>query len=206
MLLPAEREVDRLNRIDRLAERAHLEIARASFVDAQNSIRELVELEASEDALNLLESSLLRARQRIQRSHRAQRSEPAAAVAKPVPTLVRAASVPKPAPPTGPGWLRIEFESAQSRGVLTVYSDERQVLNRRYRFVEKRNFLIRKGVGGSFEERIELPEGTRNLRIYLTQAGEPAQYRPITVEIAPGRSVTLRLLVQPDGRFVVDSG
>ncbi len=208
MLLAAEREMDRLDRIDRLAEQAHLEIARASFVDAQNSIRKLVELEASEDTLNLLESSLLQARRKIRRSRRARRSEPAAKVATPVPTpkLVRVAPVIEPAPPTGPGWLRIEFRSAQPRGVLTVFSDDRQVLNRRYRFVEKRNFLVRKGVGGSFQERIELPEGTRNLRIYLTRPRKPAQYRPIAVEIPPGGSVTLRLLVQPDGRFVIDSG
>ncbi len=208
MLLAAERELDRLDRIDQLAEQAHLEIARAGFVDAQNSIRKLVELEAPEGTLNLLESSLLQARQRIRRSRPVRRSEPPAVAATPVPTprVERAASVIKAAPPTGPGWLRIEFTSALPRGVLTIFSDDKQVLNRRYRFVEKRNFLVRKGVGGSFKERIELPEGVRNLRIYLTQFREPAQYRPITVEIPPGGSTTLRLRVQPDGRFVVDAG
>ncbi|MCP4204747.1 MAG: serine/threonine protein kinase [bacterium] len=203
----AELEMERLDRIDEVAQNAHLEIARADFNRARASIDQLIELEAPEETLEPLEASLRQARERVRRARAAPEPEPPPVIVVPVPAPkpVRVVRAPQPAPKTGPGTLEIEFASARPRGVLTVFSGTTQILNRRYRFVEKKNFLVRKGVGGSFEESIELPEGSRDLRLYLTQPKRPTQHRPITVQIPPGESRILRLRVEADGRFVVDS-
>ena len=100
----------------------------------------------------------------------------------------------------------MKFSSARPRGILTVYAGGKQVLKRRYRFVEKKNFLIRKGVSGSFHEAVELPQGTSDLKFYVTQPKRPTQHRPVTVDIRPGETSTLHLRVQADGKFVISKG
>jgi hypothetical protein len=208
ILLAAEREVDRLDRVDEAVEEAHLEIARADFEGARVSIGKLTALEAPQVTIRSLESSLAEARRRVRRAQKARTAalDPVVVTPAPTPEPVRVVSVPKPAPKTGPGTLRIEFTSARPRGALMVLANEKQVLKRSFRFVEKKNFLVRKGVSGSFHESIELPEGAHNLRLYLSQRKLPTQHRLISVEIPPGDSTTLRLRVQADGKFVVGKG
>ncbi len=203
----AELEMDRLNEIDQVVQNAHLEIARADFNRARVSIARLVELEASEETLELVDSSLRRARYRARKAREASAPQPVpeVVVVEPTPPPVRVVPVPKPVPKTGPGTLHIEFMSARPRGVLTVFSGATQVLNRRYRFKEKKGSLALKGVSGSFRESIELPEGTHQLKFYLTQSRQPTQHRPITLVIPPGESTTLRLRVDADGKLVVSS-
>ncbi len=202
------REFERLDRVEELTEQAHLQIARTNLAGAEKSIRELTEIDAPQEALDLLASSVAQSRQRLRmaRLSRETKVETAAVAEPPAPVPVaRPAVVRRPPPKTGPGSLLVEFSSARSRGVLTVYSSERQILSRPYRFVEKKNFLVRKGVSGSFSETVELPEGGHDLKIYLSQPKQETQLEPLTVTIPPGDTKTLRLRVQADGRLVVGS-
>jgi len=203
-LLVAEREVVRLDRIDEAADRARLAVRNADFAQASAAIAELERLEAPVETVLAIETSLDRRRAALRQAARARASEPVKVVAAPVPR-VQTRRLPPPAPPpaTGPGRLAIEFASARPRGVLVVFAGEEQVLNRPYRFVEKKNFLVRKGVGGSFVETLELPAGTTELRIYVSQPKLQTQFRPLRVPIRSARTTRLRLSVQEDGRLAV---
>jgi hypothetical protein len=79
------------------------------------------------------------------------------------------------------------------------------VLNRPYRFVEKKNFLVRKGVGGSFQESIELPPGSSVLRIYVSQPRRETQFEQVEVDIRSARTTSLRLRVEDDGQLRVSA-
>lgn len=206
--IAVEEEGLRLDRIAALAEDAHLQIARTNFAGVDRTLAELAALRAPEELLELLSSSLEQSRRRLRRSQRANATAREVKVAPPVVVpspVARPVAVPQPPAKTGPGSLKVEFSSARARGVLTVYSGGQQILNRPYRFVEKRNFFVRKGVSGGFSEAVELPEGEHELKIYLSQPKRESQLKTVTVDIPAGDEATLRLRVQADGRLAVGS-
>ncbi|MFQ5526298.1 MAG: serine/threonine-protein kinase [Thermoanaerobaculia bacterium] len=202
------REAGRLESIDRLVEDTHLQIARADFAGAARSIEALSQLDAPGEALELLESSLAHSKARVRRARRQAVTEEPVEVAEAAPVVepvVQPVVVRQPPPRTGPGILRFEVSSARPRGVLTVYSNGEQILNRPYRFVEKKNFFVRKGVSGSFRESLELSAGVRELKIYLSQPKRETQLRSVTVKVPAGDIRVLRLRVQANGKLVIGS-
>ena len=84
---------------------------------------------------------------------------------------------------------------------MTVYCDALQILNRSFRFVEKRRLLRRVGVAGGFDERAEIEAGDIELRIYLSQPDEETQLQTVTGYLPGGSLRTLRVRVDAAGRL-----
>ena len=204
MTLAAEREVDRLDRIDQLAEEARIAIGRSEFRKARSKIDRLAEIGGPPGTVRFLEGRLDHSLRKVRTTQQARvvQPQPLRTVVPP-PVLPRRTEPPKVVK-TGPGALKIQFSSNRPRGVLTVFANGSQVLNRRYRFMEKKNFIVRKGIGGSFQETIELPEGRHTLKLYLTQPKLATQHRPLTVRIPAGETATLVLRVRDDGKLIVE--
>ncbi len=104
----------------------------------------------------------------------------------------------------GSGDLRVDFYSERPRGVLTVYADSQQVLNRPFRFFEKKKMLRRQGVAGGFDERAQVPAGEFELRIYLTLPDRETQLQTVTGRLPAGSLRTLRVRVDAGGNLTTE--
>jgi len=115
----------------------------------------------------------------------------------------QSASEPKP---VGPPTLEMEFISEQPQGTLTIWMDERRLLNQSFRFVEKRGFL---GLGGgeAYKGRLYLKPtavtpGTHILRVYVTPRGEAAQAEILEdVSFEPGAQRRLEIRFSAQGEL-----
>ncbi len=218
-------------RIRQLRETARAEVAsektalrEAAALDRLDTARSLIDRgrlrEASREvaaALELVpghgEAERLRAYVQRLRSQQAARRAAAAAAAGPPESQAEnpVPELPAPAPPTvseealpANGDLRIDFYSEAPRGVLTVYVNGTQRLNRAFRFVEKKSLLRRKGRSGGFDERIQLPAGDLSLRVYLSLPGQAAQMETLSGPLKGGSLRTLRARVDSSGKLGVE--
>jgi serine/threonine protein kinase len=209
-------EAERLWR-DRLAAERRAEVdalyadARRAFEsrDYDETDRVLAELFAVDDGHQggrTLESALVAIRSALERSTPSSEG-PEISVeedvaeereeAAPVVELLEALPVAVPADPMAA--IRIDFLSQLPKGVLTVYAGEEQLLLRRFRFFERRGFLLRKGVGGGFETMRELSAGSVELRVYLALPGRETQARTLNAILLGGGRHILEIRVAEDG-------
>jgi len=136
-------------------------------------------------------------RQPKRATRRAPRPKPEPA--QPVTTLAEPAK-PKPPPVrTGPANLRIDFFSHASKGVLTIYAQGEQILNRRFRFSKKTWLLLRKGTSGRLEDSALLQPGRTTLRIYVSIEGGETEMVRLPATFEPGSSHVLRIETTLDG-------
>ena len=115
------------------------------------------------------------------------------------------ATEPKPKPgPRLPATLRVDFFSHLSKGVLTIYSGNQQILLQPFRFVKKSGLLRRKGVSGRLERDIELPPGRTTLRIFVASQGRKTQATTLALTLEGGKTQVLRIAVSKSGATRVD--
>jgi len=97
--------------------------------------------------------------------------------------------------------LIVDFQCERPKGVLTIYSDERQIFREGFHFVEKTRFLLNRGTEGSFSRTLEHPAGPVNLRVYLSTPPVPTQVVRLQGTLRGGSSQVLRIRVDEDGGF-----
>jgi len=124
------------------------------------------------------------------------RSSPARSVPAPEPKP-RATSNPGPVSTTAA--LRVDVFSYLSKGVLTVYADQDQVLLQPFRFVQKSGFMRKKKSAGRLETSVELPSGPTEFRIYVSADGQETQTVSLQGELSGGRTHVLRLIIAENG-------
>jgi len=97
--------------------------------------------------------------------------------------------------------LIVDFQCERPKGVLTIYSDERQIFREGFHFVEKTRFLLNRGTEGSFSRTLEHPAGPVNLRVYLSSPPVPTQVVRLQGALRGDSSQVLRIRVDEDGGF-----
>jgi hypothetical protein len=97
--------------------------------------------------------------------------------------------------------LIVDFQCERPKGVLTIYSGERQIFREGFHFVEKTRFLLNRGTEGSFSRTLEHPAGSVSLRVYLSSPPVPTQVVRLQGTLRGGSSQMLRIRVDEDGGF-----
>ncbi len=197
-------ERDRLARTEieilDLVDTGRAELSAGRFRSARRQLAQAKALDPEHLAVADLGSRLWLAEQRRQ-EHQANAAEPPVETPPPPieiePQVVEVA--PAPVPTTGA--LELDFFSQRSRGVLTIYEDDRQIYRQGFRFTERRRFLPPKAATGSLSANFEMPVGEIELRLYLSLPGHETQVIPVRGEIAGGGRTVLRLRVSADGEF-----
>jgi len=95
--------------------------------------------------------------------------------------------------------LRVDVFSYLSKGVLTVYADQDQVLLQPFRFVQKSGFMRKKKTAGRLETSVVLPSGPTEFRIYVSADGQETQTVSLAADLAGGRTHVLRLIIAENG-------
>jgi hypothetical protein len=122
------------------------------------------------------------------------------------------APVPAPAPPAPPAAtpvahdaaLDVEFASAASEGVLTIYAGERQIVRESFRFVRKSGRFSRERIGGTIAAQRRLPVGPITLRVYVVMPGKPTKAVVVDGVIEAGNSYQLAIRVDAEGRVAAE--
>jgi len=86
-----------------------------------------------------------------------------------------------------------------SKGVLTVYADQDQILLQPFRFVQKSGFLRKKKTAGRLETSFVLPSGPTEFRIYVSADGQETQSVNLTADLTGGQTHVLRLIIAENG-------
>jgi len=89
--------------------------------------------------------------------------------------------------------LAISFKTEMAEGFVMVYLNDRLLLRKQFRFVEKTGFLRTRAIGGSFGHEAKVPSGAGQLRVYVTPAGRPAQFKALSANFPGGG--TRRLVI-----------
>ncbi len=191
----ALREIEVLD----LVEQGRTELAAGRLQSARRFLAEARDLEPEHLAVADLRNRVWLAQQRV-----AERQEE---VAVPVPTppppveiTPQVVSV-EPLPVPTSGTLELDFFSQMSRGVLTIYQDDRQIYREAFRFSERRRFLPARPASGSLSASFEMPAGAVELRLYLALPDRETQVIPVEGEIVGGERTVLRLRVGDEGVF-----
>ena len=142
----------------------------------------------------------------------AQRPEPAepraaiefpAAATEPVSAAPRAAdSAATDQAPTGMSSLQVDVFSYLAKGVVTLYSNENQVLLQPFRFGRREGLaglIRRKKSAGRLEKTITIPAGTSEFRIYVSADGIETQTVNLMATLRDGESHVLRLIIAENG-------
>ncbi len=176
------------------------------FAEAAEGAEIVLALEPEhEEALQLLaaaQQGLRRSARRQLRAERKRQPEPvrqeqeAAPTPRPV-TAVKEPPPPPPIDPNTPATMTIDFYSQVPQGVLTVYSDGRQLLREPFRFTKKTGFLRSKKIPGGFVRTVTLPAGAMTLKIYV--ALDRTHNETLRTELLPGSVVNLEVRVAAGG-------
>lgn len=118
---------------------------------------------------------------------------------KPTPDSRTYAPQPTQGPVSKIADLRVDVFSHLSKGVLTVYADQAQVLLQPFRFVQKSGFMRKKKIAGRLETSVELPSGPTELRIYVSADGQETQTVNLQADLAGGQTHVLRLIIAENG-------
>ena len=102
-------------------------------------------------------------------------------------------------PVSGSADLRVDVFSYLSKGVLTVYADQDQVLLKPFRFVQKAGFMRKKKTAGRLETSVVLPAGPTEFRIYVSADGQETQTVNLAADLEGGRTHVLRLIIAENG-------
>lgn len=105
----------------------------------------------------------------------------------------------RPVPVSGSANLRVDVFSYLSKGVLTVYAGENQVLLKPFRFVQKSGFMRKKKTAGRLETSVVLPSGATEFRIYVSADGQETQTVNLAAELQGGQTHVLRLIIAENG-------
>jgi hypothetical protein len=95
--------------------------------------------------------------------------------------------------------LRVDVFSYLSKGVLTVYADQDQILLEPFRFVQKSGFMRKKKTAGRLETSVVLPSGPTEFRIYVSTEGQETQTVNLEADLTGGRTHVLRLIIAENG-------
>jgi len=157
------------------------------------------------DPSNSEATKLIAASQAEIRDLKARQAEMARAEEAPPPPAPAAPAVEQPTVPKGPvipadeALLRIQFASATSEGVLTIYAGEHQILRERFKFVRKTGFLLREKTSGTMEATRKLAPGTQTLLVYVALPGKPTHAISIDADLAGGTERVLDIVVDESG-------
>lgn len=217
--------------VRRLRQQAQIQIAAQAAAELESFIRGLLEggfaaLEAGEldaaesaarDALELdpesavarsLEQAVAdrhaeaRARRRARRVATPPPPEPEVAEPEPPAPVVVEPIVPEPQVPLPEhADLKVDFMSQLPRGTVTIYAGREQVLRHPFRYVVKKGFLRTQPSTGGFDDRIRLPAGEADLRVYLAIPGETSRIERLTARLPRGATRVLQLRVDSDGNL-----
>ena len=100
-----------------------------------------------------------------------------------------------------PDWsrLKIDLFSYLPKGVVTVYSDDDQILLQPFRFTEKGRLFLKKGTAGRLEAEQRLSAGDAEFRIYVSAEGKETQIVNLPVSLKGGETHVLRIIVAENG-------
>ena len=163
----------------------------------------------NEEALRLQSAALKGQRRSTRRQAPAEPSSPPepirqareiAPVERPA-AVVQEPPVPPPIDPNTPATMTIDFYSQVPQGVLTVYSDGRQLLREPFRFTKKTGFLRSKKIPGGFVRTVTLPPGEMTLKIYV--ALDRTHNETLRTELLPGSVVNLEVRVADGGGLTI---
>jgi serine/threonine protein kinase len=115
------------------------------------------------------------------------------------PPQVRSRAAANEGPTSATADLRVDVFSYLSKGVLTVYADQDQVLLQPFRFVQKAGFMRKKKTAGRLETSVVLPSGPTEFRIYISTEGQETQTVNLAADLAGGQTHTLRLIIAENG-------
>lgn len=127
-------------------------------------------------------------------------SEPrASAPVRVTPPETRQRAIPAPGSVSTTADLRVDVFSYLSKGVLTVYAGQDQVLLEPFRFVQKSGFMRKKKTAGRLETSVELPSGPTEFRIYVSAEGQETQTVSLDADLTGGQTHVLRLIIAENG-------
>jgi len=145
----------------------------------------------------------------VQLARRPDSAEPRAAIEFPATTVEPVTASPivsdAPAtdrPPTGMSSLQVDLFSYLAKGVVTIYSNEDQVLLQPFRFGRREGLaglIRRKKSAGRLEKTLTLPAGTSEFRIYVSADGIETQTVNLTATLRDAESHVLRLIIAENG-------
>ena len=153
---------------------------------------------------------------RAQKQPERRRAETSASTAAKSPAVAAQESSATKVSPATPeqAKLAVHFQSGISKGILTIYADENQILRRSFDFGERKGILrrvLRSGPGsGRIDAVREVPLDVSSLRVYVVPDGEKAIVSLVEVKWPEDAAGTLDIKVSRKGnveaKFVPGSG
>jgi len=193
-------QAERADKVEAALKPARYAYGERRYADAISAGRAVLEIDPDNaEATRIIaqsEASIRQLKQRQQAIEQAQQEPPPPEPATP--------AVAEPAPrrsgvPANETHLRIDFASASSEGVLTIYADERQVFREPFRFVRKTGFLQRERTSGTMEAVRKLEPGQQTLRIYVAIPGKATRAISLDANLVGGTSPALEIRVDEEG-------
>lgn len=210
-LLQAQREVDDLQEYETL-EQETLALLRDGFqLMEQREYQQAKDLASTIlamnpqriEALTLLEQAdgVLRSLATAAQTPRAPRATPTVTLLPPTATQPHGENDPAVVVPTSLYTdLVIDFFSQKSKGVLTIYADEKQILREQFRYMRRAGFLRRRReVSGGFEKIRRLDTKKVALVIYLSGPDRDTQRADLGLDATDGIPRLLRIRVDSEG-------
>ena len=96
--------------------------------------------------------------------------------------------------------LVIDFFTQKSKGVLTIYADEKQILREQFRYTRKAGFLKRRQeVSGGFEKTRRFDTKKVTVVVYLSSPDSDTQRVNLELDASSGIPLQLRIRVNSEG-------
>jgi hypothetical protein len=105
---------------------------------------------------------------------------------------------------TGNSRLTLDFWSEAPEGVLMVYADGEQLLRRGFSYYERGRLFGRSPSSGGFEEELTVPEGVRDLWVYVARPDSPAERLDVSGRLGRGQNGTLRVRLPAEGKATAE--
>ncbi|MEM7350119.1 MAG: protein kinase [Acidobacteriota bacterium] len=101
--------------------------------------------------------------------------------------------------------LTINFASKISEGRLTIFNGQEKILQQPFKFVSGKSGLLRRArkTSGSLQQRLTLPSGDLDLRVYVWRKGSTTKTAEIKGNLPPGSARALQIEVSDEGRVSV---
>ncbi len=190
-------------------EEARGALRRRGWDAAEAAGRRILELDPNHPEAPQILRTAAAGRERQAAAQRAQRpgpKVPATEAAPPAAAPAVAETLPAVEPQQQPteATLTVEFRSDLPRGTVIVRAGQRNLLQKRFDFREG-GFLSRRARSGWFQQSVQVPAGTEQLRVYVTPEGQAAKMaevvgnfpggaaRRLAVHLTAGGQVTAQL-------------
>ncbi len=139
------------------------------------------------------------------------RNPPQAPPARPAPDPPAQPATPPaatPSPATAPAaqaTLVVDFHSDVSEGRLTIFTGQNKIYQKPFKFVsgEQSIFSRQRAATGSLRQRLSLPSGDLDLRVYVWRKDAQTRTAEIAGNLPPGGTRTLKIEVSDEGRVKV---